>query len=83
MTPECNLMLKIMQYDFAITDLRLYLDTHPDDGEAICTHHRLCMEYEKMYDEYCKNYGPINSFKAGRDVPWSWGAKSLPWEGDM
>lgn len=83
MTQKCRLMLKIMQYDFAITDLKLYLDTHPDDVDSLCTHQRLCKEYEKMYDEYCRMYGPINSYKAGANAPWSWGEECMPWEGGM
>ena len=39
-TVDCDLRRKMIQeirdYDFAITELALYLDTHPDDEKALC-----------------------------------------------
>ena len=34
MTEKQSLMKKIATYDFAIVELNLYLDTHPNDIEA-------------------------------------------------
>ena len=36
--------MQIKSYQFAITDISLYLNTHPDDEKAICLHR----EYAKI-----------------------------------
>lgn len=36
-----ELMKKIMEYGFAITDLGLYLDTHPKDTDSLMTYSSL------------------------------------------
>ncbi|MGC8141231.1 spore coat protein CotJB, partial [Salmonella enterica] len=33
---------KIKAYSFAITDISLYLDTHPEDEKALCLHKNYC-----------------------------------------
>ena len=32
--------MKIKEYDFAIIELGLYLNTHPDDDKALCLHRK-------------------------------------------
>ena len=74
-TPLCELMA----LDFVVQELKLYLDTHPDDEEAfetLKTCIRLSMEGQKRYVE---QYGPV-SFDDVRfsdtytwvDAPWPW-----------
>lgn len=52
-----ELMRTIMEYDFAIYDLALYLDTHPEDAESIATFMKLKDICKKHYDEYVRMYG--------------------------
>ena len=62
---------------FAILELALYLDTHPDDMRAICLHNEECKRYRKISDEYQKIYGPLtigypcNSWR-WLEEPWPW-----------
>ena len=48
--PDCNdktraeMLKKIKCLKFAITELALYLDTHPDDEKALCLHNKYCKE---------------------------------------
>lgn len=51
-----ELMRTIMEYDFAIYDLALYLDTHPEDAESIATFLKLKDICKKHYDEYIHMY---------------------------
>lgn len=56
---KADLLLKIYQYDFALNDLSLYLDLHPDNKE-IYNLFKLYTEEEKKYVEiYEKKYGPM------------------------
>lgn len=74
-TPLCELMA----LDFVVQELKLYLDTHPDDDEAfeaLKTCIRMSIEGQNRYVE---QYGPI-SFDDVRfserynwvDAPWPW-----------
>ena len=41
---RAEMMKKIREYNFAVIELGLYLDTHPDDAKALC----LYREYAKI-----------------------------------
>ena len=54
-----KLLLKIYQYDFALNDLSLYLDLHPDDGDVYKVFKKYTEELRKCVDVYEKKYGPM------------------------
>lgn len=70
---------RLQQFKFAMQEIGLYLDTHPDDYEAL--------EQFKIYEELCRKvehqykheFGPLrrDSFNYGKkfcwsDEPWPW-----------
>lgn len=63
MKNNCNnrmgLLHQIMAYNFAITDLALFLDTHKDDERALFLHNKYCRECKELEDKYQKVYGPL------------------------
>ncbi len=71
-------LYNVMQYAFAITDMNLYLDTHPDDKNALRYLEELINEEMEAKKEYMKSYGPlmVNKTKGDEfkwiDSPWSW-----------
>ena len=40
-----EMLERIKCLNFAIIELGLYLDTHPDDEKALCLHRKYCKEY--------------------------------------
>ena len=54
-----EMMARIKGLNFAIIELGLYLDTHPDDEKALCLHRKYCKEYRELTDKYQKIYGPL------------------------
>ncbi len=74
--------VKLSAIDFAIHDIVLFLDSHPDNKKAI----ELLAQYRKWYDEqladYEQKYGDyvttVSDVKA--QVPWSWIDGPWPWE---
>lgn len=76
-----NALYQIQETSFAAHDINLYLDTNPNDTNAI----RLYNEYnngEKMLiDAYERKYGPINlSDTNGLSMtPWAWIKEPWPW----
>ena len=64
--------------NFAIVELGLYLDTHPDDEKALCLHRKYCKEYRELTDKYQKVYGPLTiQFPCNK---WRWLEEPWPWE---
>lgn len=67
---------------FAVNDVILYLDTHPNDKEAAMYFN----EYSKMRNQalkdYAKLYGPLTiDTAADCDSYWQWIEHPWPWEG--
>ncbi len=76
-------LYNLMAYGFAVTDLNLYLDTHPNDREMISLFNKYQNEYNKLVSEYESKYGPIElSSKTLNTYPWSWNKSAWPWEGN-
>ena len=76
------LLYQVLQYKFALTDLGLYLDTHPNDMEAINLYNKyldiekqVCMKYESMYGPLTLDSNYLNS------NTWVWNNSPWPWEG--
>lgn len=80
---RCALMRKIMEYDFYIYDLNLYLDTHPDDCNALQEYQQMSAKHDELTNEYVQNYGPINARQVTSDNYWTWIESPWPWEGGM
>lgn len=65
-------------YRFAIIELGLYLDTHPDDEKAICLHKEYSNRFKELSDKYQKVYGPLTiMFPCNK---WRWLEEPWPWE---
>ena len=65
---------------FAIQELALYLDTHPEDKEAL----ELYRAYQKMNHkammEYSEKCGPLNHKMPVDDETYTWLCDPWPWE---
>lgn len=74
-----ELLSEIRCHEFSITELALYLDTHPDDKKALCLHRKYCNELENMRDMYQKVYGSLMiTYPCNK---WRWLEEPWPWEG--
>ena len=77
MTRE-NMIHQIKCYQFAIIELGLYLDTHPEDEKALCLHRKYSRELKDLKDKYQKVYGPLTiNFPCNK---WRWIEEPWPWE---
>lgn len=79
---DCDLrremMNQIRSYEFGITELALYLDTHPEDQRALCLHRKYCKEAKELKDKYQKVYGPLTiNYPCNK---WRWLEEPWPWE---
>ena len=84
MTQE-QLLRYIDQISFVVSDMLLYLDTHPDDQCAL----NFCREHISMrrqaLNEYARLYGPltIDTADDAASDSWLWVTTPWPWEGRM
>ena len=73
-----TMITKIKCLQFAVTELALYLDTHPDDERALCLHRKYAKELRELKDKYQKVYGPLTiEFPCNK---WRWLEEPWPWE---
>lgn len=80
-----DLKRKIFEYDFALYELSLFLDTHPTNKKAmelLEEYRAKRLEFVRMYEE---KYGPF--IMTHKDVPtgncWKWLSSPWPWDNDF
>lgn len=75
-----ELLQKIMELDFYIVDLHLYLNTHPDDGEAIQMYNDAVLQNRELRAQYSEKYGMLMSNHCVSVTPWQWIDSPWPWQ---
>ena len=73
-----EMIMQIKELAFAVTDIALYLDTHPEDQRAICLHKEYTNELKRVKDMYQKIYGPLSIYFPCNK--WRWVEEPWPWE---
>ena len=82
-TSEREAMLnQWQQYSFILTDLNLFLDTHPNDREALGLYNKYLKIKNEIEKKYESAYGPITTSSENiGDNNWKWINGPWPWEG--
>ncbi len=71
---------------FAAYDTMLFLDTHPDDAEALSYYCQMIQERKKALDEYQQKFEPLIAEGVCKDncncngKAWTWATTPWPWE---
>jgi spore coat protein JB len=78
---EREALLRLLQVcDFALNDAALFLDTHPDDAEALEFYKKHSDTRKKAEAEYAAKYGPIAQMSHAGGSGWSWVNGPWPWQ---
>lgn len=79
------LFKKICELDFAIHELKLYLDTHKDCKRALELINKFRHLRAEAIAAYEENYGKLimTSADAGKYGRWDWIDSPWPWEKDF
>ena len=82
MAVMCNnpLMMKITELSFAMDDLRLFLDTHPDCKEALVYYDEIQRQRRIAVDEYEEKFGPLGFYGNVDCNEWKWVCGPWPWQ---
>lgn len=75
------LLEQVQTYSFAAHDVNLFLDTHPEDKEAIELFNRYNTEADRLTKQYVSKYGPVTIVENEglNKYPWAWEQKPWPW----
>lgn len=83
-----KLLRELQELEFALVELNLYLDTHPDDEAALSTFNKLSSRYAEVRRAYEEQTGPLINFGHSDSCrhadpscdPWRWIEDPWPWE---
>lgn len=75
-----SLLKQVQSYCFAVTDMQLYLDTHPDDKKAFELFKNLVMKAQELIAEYQDQYGPLSVHATAMCNGFKWIEGPWPWE---
>jgi hypothetical protein len=62
----------VCEQGFFVLDLKLYLDTHPDDCTALEMYREAVKQYSASYETFEKFAYPLNADDAGECGNWDW-----------
>jgi spore coat protein JB len=74
-----KLLRRVSSLGFAMYELRLFLDTHPNNYEALEMMNSYKKKYESVKAEYEKEFGPLTLNGYNSD---EWLQDPWPWEND-
>lgn len=75
-----NILKSLQEVGFAVIELELYLDTHPDDMNALSAYNNLVSQQQNLIMTYERMYGPLRSNTSQSSYPWQWINDPWPWE---
>lgn len=81
MTKREALLKKISTYQFAVLDLQIYLDTHPNDTDVVEKVKEFKAKAKPLIAEFEDKYGPLTK-NANATNNWSWVKGPWPWESE-
>ncbi|HZJ77865.1 MAG TPA: spore coat protein CotJB [Clostridia bacterium] len=78
MSQREKMMKKLSAAQFALFEIHLYLDTHPDDLQMLSLHRKYQSKYMLIKKEFEEKYGPLTPAN-GQGVEWL----KDPWPWDL
>ena len=75
-----KLMREIQEVGFALVDLNLFLDSHPDNKLALDFFEDMQIKYAQLQADYEIEFGPLTAFDTNTEQGWTWVQSPWPWE---
>lgn len=67
-----QLLRNVSEASFYVTDLQLYLDTHPDDVRALDMFKEACRQLKVCKEAFESCCYPLSVYSSGKDGEWDW-----------
>lgn len=78
---ERDMMIqKIRAADFAMWEVHLFLDTHPNDTDALALLAKYTKRRDALVDEFEKKFGPLSMRNITSGTRWQWIDNPWPWD---
>ncbi|UVI31868.1 spore coat protein CotJB [Paenibacillus spongiae] len=72
---------ELQQLDFGLVELTLYLDTHPNDMQALQQFNQLAQQRKQCAYHFEMHYGPLLQYgHSFSKYPWQWVETPWPWQ---
>jgi len=75
-----KLLEEIMKVDFALLDLKLFLNTHPSCPNALGHFHNLTKESTQLKKDFENRFGPLSGTSDTNDTRFDWVDTLWPWQ---
>lgn len=76
-----DMLLKRLQIcDFVLTEVGLFLDTHPKDQDALAYYNKYLALQKETLQEYTQKYATVDRKMLHNDMKWDWVNDPWPWE---
>ncbi|SMB92556.1 spore coat protein JB [Desulfonispora thiosulfatigenes DSM 11270] len=76
-----ELLRKLQELEFAAVDINLYLDTHPENQQALMDYNSISQQLLEHKQIFEMNYGPLINFGfSPSKYPWAWVNEPWPWQ---
>ncbi|SES11115.1 spore coat protein CotJB [Salipaludibacillus aurantiacus] len=76
-----EMMEELQAIDFVLVELTLYLDTHPDDFEAIEQFNENAHARQILKQKFEQQFGPLQQYgNSYSGYPWNWDDPPWPWQ---
>ncbi|MBD9009164.1 MAG: spore coat protein CotJB [Clostridiales bacterium] len=80
MSEREQLLKKLSAYAFAAYDWNLYLDTHPNDTDAIAMFRKMADKANELREEFRSKFGPLTAAESTNTERWDWIDNPWPWD---
>lgn len=74
------LLKRLQVCDFVLTEVALFLDTHPTDKDALACYQKYLILKRETLTEYTKRFGTINKDELHSEDRWDWVDQPWPWD---
>jgi len=75
-----TLLDRVQMYEFALVEANLFLDSHPDDQEALKYYSKYAGLLQEAKAAYEKQFGSLTPAVADGATRWSWVDDPWPWD---
>lgn len=75
-----SMMLELAALKMKAHDLHLFLDTHPDDQQALDDFLALVPKIEELQAQISKQFDPISVYESAKTTPFNWITAPFPWQ---
>jgi len=75
-----ELLKQLTILDFMLVDIALFLNTHPDEQEAVREYEQVACEANRVRGRFESLFGPLCSFRSkNQGAEWAWSCDPWPW----